>query len=155
MTNENLHNTSKAISEHKQLDAIWKALNLVVHTEKVCSNKKVFTLKSKTDSESDDIQDDNLIVKEIRTSALNSYLYARRANRIRVTKEDVKSKDYRLELILESILACDEVLDLITVARPLYHLRSKKYEYWIKLVVETKTLLNAWYQSEKKRYAKL
>ena len=146
------HNTSKALSEHKQLDAIWNALNLVIHTERVCANKKIFSLKSKDDSDIDRDEKEDFIVAKIHEAAINTYLCARRANRIRVTEDDPNSKNYRLDLILESVLSCDEILDLITVARPLYHLKSKKYEYWIKLVVTTKSQLSAWYRSEKKRY---
>lgn len=147
------HNTAKSLSEHKQLDAIWNALNLVVHTERVCANKKIFSLKSKEDSDINQDEKEDFVVTKIHESAINTYLCARRANRIRVTKDDPNSKNYRLDLILESVLSCDELLDLITVARPLYHLKSKKYEYWIKLVVMTKSQLSAWYHSEKKRYS--
>lgn len=146
------HNTSKALSEHKQLDAIWNALNLVVHTEIVCANKKIFSLKTKEDVNIKQDDKEDYIVTKIHEAALNTYLCARRANRIRVTKDDSNSKTYRLDLILESVLSCDELLDLITVARPLYHLKTKKYEHWIKMVVTTKTQLSAWYRSEKNRY---
>ena len=101
------------------------------------------TVKSKEDSDTNQEDKEDFVVTKIHESALNTYLCARRANRIRVTKDDPNSKNYRLDLILESVLSCDELLDLITVARPLDHLKSKKYEYWIKLVVTTKSKLSA------------
>lgn len=146
------NNANKSVSQHKQLDAIWSAMNLAVHTERVCANKKIFSLNDRIEDNKRDLEQDDYIVTRIHESAINVYLYARRANRIRVTQDDPDSKKYRLDLIFESVLSCDELLDLITIARPLYHLKTKKYENWIRMVVTIKSQLSAWYRSEKCRY---
>ena len=77
-----------------------------------------------------------------------------KANGIRVGN-DFDKWNVRHSLQAEACMELDYFLYLICLARTLYHLRSGKYRYWVKLARETRDLARAWRDSDSRRYGGL
>lgn len=127
--------------QNRQLEACWKARGLALHTIKICNNKNIF-LPEFQSSLTDDL---------IRT-AKDIYINAWTANNIRVTTQ--QHWRYRSELQMKAILQCNNLLAMISLARALFHLKSKKTAYWSELTIETRNMLKNWHKSDMKRYSK-
>ena len=80
------------------------------------------------------------------------YINANTANNIRVTNN--KSCIDRLEFEKTALYLCNSMIGIIEISQRLFHLRMKKKEYWIRLALDAKDLINRWYQSDKERYSK-
>ena len=73
---------------------------------------------------------------------------------IRVT--DSKRKElfaYRNKLQRQAILDCNNLLALIGLARPLYHLKGKKVKYWSEKTLKTRNYIKKWKESDQNRYS--
>lgn len=127
--------------QNRQLDACVKAKDLVIHTIKICANKNIFLPEYQT-SFTDDI---------IRT-AKNIFIYAWTANNIRVNNADDWMERKRLQK--RSVIECNNLLALISIAKTLYHLKHKKVTYWVSLTVEARNYIKKWMESDSKRYGK-
>ena len=84
--------------------------------------------------------------------SLEIYIDANTANNIRVTDE--KSCSERLELERNALHLCNSLMGVIEISQRLFHLRMKKKEYWVRLALNAKELINRWYHSDKERYSK-
>nr|DAG70492.1 MAG TPA: Avd-like protein [Caudoviricetes sp.] len=126
--------------QNRQLDACWKARGLALHTFKICKNKNIFL------PEYQSVLTDDLI-----KLAKNIYLKVWRANNIRVIKREHWSSREKLQI--SAILDCNDLLATIGLARPLFHLKGKKEDYWSELVKETRVLIAKWHESDAKRYS--
>jgi hypothetical protein len=124
--------------QNRGLIALNNALNLNVHTIKICSNPKVFDEKYQ-----------KFIDKTI-DCATDIFMSANTANNIRVTDEE--SKRTRLGLEHKAIIYCNNLLSYINIAQRLFHLRGRKVNYWVGMTLETRTLLGKWYKADKQRY---
>lgn len=124
---------------NRQLFALDKCLDMVTHTIKICSNENVFDAKFKTTTE------------KIVSIANSIYIKAFEANGIRVTNNYTKVK--RLRLQKEAIRLCNVMLAEINIAQRLFHIKKGKKLYWVKMVIEARTLLSKWHESDKKRYS--
>lgn len=56
---------------------------------------------------------------------------------------------------MEAILDCNDLLASIGLARPLFHLKGRKAEYWSEMVIEARNLIAKWHESDSKRYSNL
>lgn len=102
--------------QNRQLNAVWYARELAVYTIQICKNKKVF-LPEYQSALTDDI---------IRT-AKDIYINAWTANNIRVTEKNKKELWlWRSKLQRQAILDCNNLLALIGLAHPLFHLKGKR-----------------------------
>lgn len=119
---------------NRRFDAGEKAMDLALHTIKICSNKNVF------DAEYQEALTDDII-----RCAKDVYIYAWRGNKVYVNDNAsfIERKNYQLV----SISKCDELLALINMAKRLFHLKGKKVHHWIKLTVTARKYLKAWYRS--------
>ena len=129
--------------ETGKLNALVKARMLCTHTFQIVSNEKIFLPKYER------------IVERIIDAAIAIYQCAWNANDIRVVfTRDGWQKDAqdRLDLQKESIRKCKDLIGLIEIAKPLFHLRRKKVEYWMRKTLETKDGIAAWSNGDKKRY---
>lgn len=114
---------------------------LWVHTGNVTANKKIFPPEY-----------DDVITTEIRTTARKIYTNAKCANKINVGRDGEEAAEKRLGLQKEAIKLCDDLTDLITAARPLFHLKANKAGYWEHRVECAKTAIQKWHNSDVRRY---
>lgn len=129
--------------QNRQLDVAWEARELALYTIQICNNKNIF-LPEYQSALTDDI---------IRT-AKDIYMHVWTANNIRVT--DSKRKElfaYRNKLQRQAILDCNNLLALIGLARPLYHLKGKKVKYWSEKTLKTRNYIKKWKESDQDRYS--
>ena len=125
--------------QNQQLNAGIKARELALHTIKICSNKNVFIPEYQSALTDDIIK----TVKEI-------YIDVRAANSIRVIcPEDWKE---RSGLQRSAYRKCVDLLTLMNLAKPLFHIKGTKMSYWAKLTIETRENIKKWHESDNRRY---
>lgn len=130
---------------HGKLEAYFKAFELATYTLKITANKKVFTVEYQE-------QLTDLIIK----AALEVYLMVGDANDLIVkTEKDHKNFLDRIDLQKQAVKKCSDLNKLILLAKPIFHLSSKRVKYWVGLTNETKSLIKAWCNSDYKRFSSL
>lgn len=130
---------------HGKLEAYTKAYELVTYTMKITSNKNIFTAEYQE-------QLTNYIISE----ALDIYMLTGYANSLSIrTASDAKNFERRIEAQEEALKRCGDLTRLIFIAKPIFHLSSKRVKYWTGLTKETKGLIKAWSESDRKRSAHL
>jgi len=78
-----------------------------------------------------------------------------------VTANDIGGDDEprnwleRKKLQQEAARECNNLLALIQIAKPLYHLTSKRVKYWGQKTIEVRQALRDWNAGDTKRYGKL
>ena len=128
---------------HKgRMEVFVKAQFMASHTAKILSNPNIF-----------DPHTDEEIIKRIKGCAYDIYAKAWAANTIHAETCGM-NRAWRYGLQEEAILLCDEMLSYIGIAKQIFHLKAKKVRYWTELITETKGLLQAWKESDVKRYGK-
>ncbi len=125
---------------HGKLEACAKARQLCCYTIKITSNKKIFTEEYH-----------EVLTKRIADCALNIHLLSWGANNVLVNS----AEDMRERLLMQEKAAreCNNLLSLMEIARSVFHLSSKRVKYWGGLTVETRNLIRAWRESDRKRYS--
>ena len=130
---------------HGKLEAYSKAYELAVYTLKITANKKVFTIEYQEQ-----------LTNHIIAAALDVYMMVGTANDIIVrTDKDHGNYVERIDLQRQAIRRCGELNKLIFLAKPVFHLSSKRVKYWVGLTCDTRTLIKAWHTSDVKRWASL
>ena len=126
---------------HGKLEANVKALDLCTYTIQITKNKNVFT---------EEYQE--AITDRIIATAIEIHMLCWTANNILVNSpEDLAN---RLSLQEQAAIQCNNLLSLIQIAKPLFHLSSKRVVYWGGKAVDTRNLIRAWHDSDRNRYAK-
>lgn len=126
----------------KSLYACDKARELAAYTQSICSNEKVF-LPKYADTTNDIVR-----------TAREIYLSEWEANNVMVGN-DLAAWIDRKKRQREAASMCNRLLALIGLAKPLYHLRGKQFRHWSELTVDTRSLLRAWMEADRKRYGHL
>ena len=128
---------------HKgRMEVFVKAQFLASHTAKILKNPKIF-----------DPNIDEELIRRIRGCAYDIYAKAWSANQIHAESSAI-NRAWRYGLQEEAILTCSEMLAYIGIAKQVFHLRSRKVIYWAGLVQEVRRLLQAWKESDARRYGK-
>lgn len=126
---------------NRQLDACQKAMELAIHTIKICGNEKVFYPEYR-----DSLTNDIIIC------AKDIYVFAWNANNIYVTKNNQKRWTERERYQILALTKCNELLALINIARRLFHLKGSKYRYWSQMVLEARLLISNWHIADFRRF---
>ena len=125
---------------NRQCEACDKAMELALHTIKICSNKKIFTVEYQ-----------EALTDDIIKCAKNIYTYAWNGNNVYMQPGNGRWPEReRYQLI--AISKCNELLALINIAKRLFHLRHKKEQHWSKMTRDTRKLLSKWHEANKKQY---
>lgn len=125
-----------------KFNPLIKSMELAMYTIQICNNKNIF-LPEYQSALTDDI---------IRT-AKDIYIDAWTANNIRVINAD-NWKERRC-LQERAKRNCNNLLALIQLAKGLYHLKDKRVKYWGRKTLEVRKLLQAWKESDGRRYSKV
>lgn len=94
---------------------------------------------------------DEEIIRRIKCCAYDIYTMAWTANKIRADTNSI-NREMRYQRQEEAILLCDEMLAYIGVAKQVFHLKSKRIKYWSGLILEVRSLLQKWKESDVSRY---
>ena len=129
---------------HGKLEAYTKAFELATYTLRITKNKKVF---------SEEYQE--CLTDKIIDAALDIYMLVGSANDVSVRSE----KDYqnfvdRCDMQRGAHRRCGDLKKLITLAKPIFHLSSKRVKYWTELTKETQCLIKSWMDSDIKRFSR-
>lgn len=130
-------------TRHKgRMEVFVKAQYLASYTAEILSNEKIFN--PKTDEE---------IIRRIKQCAYDIYAKAWTANQIHA-ETSAFNRAWRSGLQEEAILLCHEMLAYIGIAKQVFHIRRKRMKYWSGLILEVHAMLQAWKESDVKRYGK-
>ena len=113
---------------------------LAAHTALILKNPKVF-----------DPEVDVELINRIRNCAYDIYAKAWAANKINAEGNTI-NRAMRYQLQEEAILTCDAMHAYIGIAKAVFHLKKRKMAYWSRMILETRALLQAWKESDVKRY---
>lgn len=122
-----------------KLEVCVKAHDLCCYTLQITANKKIFTEEYQRS-----------LTDRIVETAIGIHCDCWNANNIYV--RDAEDYQERKRLQEEAARKCNILLSLMDIAKPLFHLTSKRVFYWGKLTIETRNLIRAWRDSDKKRY---
>ena len=126
---------------HKgRLEVHVKAQFLASYTAQILKNTKVF-----------DPEVDPDLIERIRKCAVDIYVKSWQANKINAETNSVNRR-MRYQLQEESILLCDEMHVCIGIAKKDFHLRRRRMKYWSGQITDIRNLLQAWKESDVKRY---
>ena len=123
--------------QNRQLDACQKAMDLALHTIKICNNKNIFK---------EEYQD--ALTNDIIRCAKDIYIYAWDANNVYVKKGEDGWIE-RVQLQTKALTKCNELLALINLARRLFHLKGGKVRYWSEMTIGAKKLIYKWREATK------
>ena len=130
---------------HGKLEAYTKAYDLVTYTLKITKNKKIL---------SEEYQEQ--LTDHIIAAALDVYMLIGYANGLQVrTAKDEEDFRERIKTQDEAIRRCGDLMRLIFLAKPIFHLSSKRVTYWHGMTKDTRNLIKAWSDSDKKRFVPL
>lgn len=62
---------------------------------------------------------------------------------------------YRRRLQESAAIKCNTLLAMIDLARPIFHLSWRRFEYWSRKVLKVRNLIRAWKKSDAERYKKI
>lgn len=129
----------KSKRKEGQLTIFTKASNLAEHTIKICSNEKYFPkhyrwcLTSRIVNAALDINDNLIAANSIYVNDHEDYVLRKQHQQI-------------------AIAASCTLLSNVAFAQNVFHLESKKIEYWTGLITEVQTALRNWKKSDAERY---
>lgn len=119
-----------------KLEACVKALDLAAYTLQITKNKKIFVEEYQ-----------NALTDEIIATAIDIYTSIRSANDSFLEK--INSSDI-LTLQINAIAKCNKLLGLIDIAKPLFHLESRRVYYWGNKIITVRELINKQYKVSQK-----
>ena len=124
------------------LQVVIDARKLYCHSVKIMGNEKVF-------KPSNDFRDVTLI--KISDTLLDVYVKCFDANRINAVKNPELAKT-RLFMQQMAIVGCRRLLALFELAKPQFHIESRKFWNWMRMLVDFGKKLDAWHKSDMKRF---
>lgn len=126
---------------HKgRLEVHVKAQALAAYTALIVKNPKVF-----------DPEVDEDLIKRIKAYSMDIYEKAWAANKINAETNQI-NRAMRYQLQEEALLCCDCLHADIGIAKSVFHLRKRRMKFWSGLITEVRALLQAWKESDVKRY---
>lgn len=125
-----------------KFDVLIKANDLATYTIRITKNPKVFLPEYQT-----------ALTDDIIRAAKNVFINAWTANNIRVVERDDWAERKRLQE--QAAQECNNLLALIQIAKPVYHLKAKRVKYWGQKIIETRNAIRDWKAGDNKRYGKL
>lgn len=130
------------LRKKSKLDVQVKAEDLAKYTIEITSNQRKFDPRYA------------VITERIVDTVLGIGMDIWEANNIRVGVNPQRYEERR-DLQERAIRGCNLLLYLITLSKRVYHLTSKRVEYWTEKTVDVKDLIRKWRESDAKRYASL
>lgn len=89
------------------------------------------------------------LIAKIRETVLDIYMSAFSANEVYLNKNNYQ---HRRNLQDKSISKCNELLALIELSVPIFHIWPKRYDYWTGQIVLVRNQLQKWKENDYKRF---
>ena len=121
-----------------KLEVCIKALELASYTIQITANEKVFDPKFRA-----------AVTDDLISHAKDIYLICWTANNIRVASEEAYKERRRLQD--KAVVKCNAFLGLLDIAKKVFHLDTNRVTYWGRKIVECRTLIKAWRDSDTAR----
>lgn len=121
-----------------KLEVEVKAEKLARYTAEVLSNAKKFDPKY------------SVLADRILGYALDIYLDVHDANIINV--KDKRDYDRRRKLQDSAYDKCGDFTRILTFAKRVYHVSSRRIYYWTGLILDVKDMVKKWRESDARRY---
>ena len=122
-----------------KLEVCIKALELASYTIQITANEKTFDPKFRA-----------AVTDDLISHAKDIYLICWTANNIRVASEEAYKERKRLQD--KAVVKCNAFLGLLDIAKKVFHLDTNRVTYWGRKIVECRTLIKAWRDSDRARY---
>lgn len=122
-----------------KLAAAMAAHELAVYTIKICCNANVFKAEYQV-----------ALTNDLVDTAKNIAKLTMRANNILV--KTTQLAQLRLHYQYEAATCCNDMLTLIQLAKPVYHLTGKRVRYWANIVLRARELIRAWHDANAQEY---
>ena len=130
---------------HGKLEAYTKAYELCTYTLKITKNKKIFT---------EEYQE--TLTDKINETALEIFMLCGSANEEPVRSAgDFQHFQNRVQFQQMAWVRCGDLKRLILLAKPIFHLASKRVVYWTTLTADTRNLIKGWMDADIKRFTPL
>lgn len=112
--------------------------DLCNYTLKITANEKHFPLDQKS------------FVEKIRDCVIDIHCLCWEANNIRVAGSEERYAR-RIKLEAEAADLCNRLAAYINIAKPLFHLETKRTIYWMEKTLNVRNKIRAWHDSDAKR----
>lgn len=124
------------------LQVAVKAMDLAKYTLQITRNEKIFVLEYK-----------GVVTDKIVSDATDIYRWVWKANNIRVKDSSSWKRRSSLQILAKEL--CNDLIALINLAKPIFHLKTRRVQYWIEKTVEVRSLIEKWHESDTERYKKI
>lgn len=143
---------AEARSETK-LTVLIEARRLVRHSLRNLANNNVFKAVPSGDEEDDRKNPPQPeLIARMKTTILDAYLAASAANDTPFTKDNYR---HRRQLQDKSLALLNEMKALVELSVPVFHLSLRRADFWIKFIVGVRNRIQAWKESDYKRYKRM
>lgn len=92
------------------------------------------------------------LVAKIRETVLDLFMSAFSANEVYLNKDNYR---HRRNLQDKSVSKCNELLALIELSAPIFHIWPKRYKYWTEYIILVRNQIQKWKENDYKRFKKL
>ena len=124
-----------------KLEVITKARSLASYTILITKNPNVFKPEF-----------NNAITADIIHTVKEIFISCWTANNIKVSHSPERARE-RIRLQEYAAHQCNNLLALIQLAQPIFHLTGKRVKYWGGLTLEVRSYIRRWNESDRKRYS--
>lgn len=114
---------------------------MACYTITITSNENIFLPKYKS-----------ALTDKIIADSIDIYRMTWEANNIRVRKQEDAEERFRLQMKAKSM--CNDLLALIGLAKPMFHLKTKRIEHWARMIIETRETIVKWHEANVEQYSK-
>lgn len=121
-----------------ELELNVKTKDLCVYTLQITANEKIFK------------EDYKSFTELIRNTALQIHTLCWRANNIVVMGDPYRYRN-RLQAQEDAADLCNDMYAMVEIAKPLFHLRSKRVIYWQDKIIGVRNYIRRWHDSDCKR----
>lgn len=139
--------------QETKLTALIEARKLVKYSVKVLQNNNHFKQRP-SGNEADDMNNPPQpeIVSAMRSAVVEAYTSAYSANETPFTADNYR---HRRQLQDKSIAKLNELLALLEMSIPIFHIPARRFGFWGNFIVCVRNRIQAWKESDYKRYKRM
>ena len=126
----------KAYRGETKLEVLTKARELATYTIKITSNENIFTKEFQEP-----------VTNDLIKTAKDIFILLFEANNTN-HKTDF---ELRQSFQKEALRKCYNLLALMQIAKPIFHLSTKRIKYWSNLTIDVRNLTRKWIDSDRNR----
>lgn len=137
----------------QKLKVIMDARRLCKYSLTILQSNKNFKVRP-TGNDEDDAKNPPQpeLVSKMRDTVMDIFICAYSANETYFSETNYR---HRRQLQDKSVAKCNELLALVEMSIPIFHINYKRVEYWTNLIVLVRNQIQAWKESDYKRYKRI